>query len=473
LPGRRDKTITLPNIDSLSLITDLQALALPLCTALAALIAKYVFINVDVTSAEPVSFYIGVGMLAAIVMMVISSQSEINSKSAMIAGLSKAPTIVATVSVSFLFLFCLFYLLHISDHFPTIWFTVWYVTTIVVLLVARSGFLFWARLLCVKEAFLQRVAIYGRADLAQQVLTRLLQDEPNLGFAGLFSDDTQPAREVTVVGGLRELIVAAQKGACNRIIVALPGKAVHNIQGTLASLECLPIQVQLSPDAMIIPCKVHGSNRRGALLLLDVQRKPLSERGLIIKSAMDYLIGLLALLIFAPAMLAIAIAIKVDSPGPVLFIQSRHGYNHRVIRVMKFRTMTVAEDGPMVKQAVRGDTRVTRVGRFLRRTSLDELPQLLNVLRGELSLVGPRPHALSHNEGYSKILSSYSNRHKVKPGITGWAQVKGFRGEITTHEALQQRLKRDLYYIDNWSPWLDLQILARTAFVPFFSRNAY
>jgi exopolysaccharide biosynthesis polyprenyl glycosylphosphotransferase len=172
-------------------------------------------------------------------------------------------------------------------------------------------------------------------------------------------------------------------------------------------------------------------------------------------------------------MLAAAIAIKLDSRGPVFFIQSRHGYNHRVIRVVKFRTMTVAEDGAVVTQAVRGDKRVTRVGRFLRRTSLDELPQLFNVLRGELSLIGPRPHAVTHNESYSQILARYANRHKVKPGITGWAQVNGCRGETKTPEDMRKRVELDLYYIKNWSPVLDAQILARTLLVPFYSSNAY
>jgi putative colanic acid biosynthesis UDP-glucose lipid carrier transferase len=180
-----------------------------------------------------------------------------------------------------------------------------------------------------------------------------------------------------------------------------------------------------------------------------------------------------ALIVFSPVMLAIAAAIKLDSRGPVFFIQSRNGYNHRVIRVRKFRTMTVTEDGPVVTQAVRGDKRVTRVGRFLRRTSLDELPQLFNVLCGELSLIGPRPHAVAHNESYARLLNSYANRHKVKPGITGWAQVNGCRGETKSPEDMRQRVELDLYYIKNWSPWLDIKILARTALVPFHSPNAY
>jgi exopolysaccharide biosynthesis polyprenyl glycosylphosphotransferase len=199
----------------------------------------------------------------------------------------------------------------------------------------------------------------------------------------------------------------------------------------------------------------------------------LSARGVLIKSAMDYLFGAIALAIFAPAMAVIALAIKLDSRGPVFFVQRRHGLNHKIIRVFKFRTMTVAQDGPVVIQAVRGDKRITRVGRFLRRTSLDELPQLLNVLRGELSLVGPRPHAVAHNDYYAGILTGYTSRHNVKPGITGLAQVQGCRGETRTPDEMRKRVDFDLHYIRHWSAWLDVKILAMTLIVPFHSPNAH
>jgi len=235
----------------------------------------------------------------------------------------------------------------------------------------------------------------------------------------------------------------------------------------------LPIDVQLCPDAMSVPCAIRGAQKAAGLVLLNLQRRPLSARGMIIKTAMDYALGAIALVVFAPVMVAIAVAIKWDSRGPVFFVQSRHGYNHRIIRVVKFRTMTVAEDGPVVTQAAKDDKRVTRAGRFLRRTSLDELPQLFNVLKGELSLVGPRPHAVAHNESYAQLLNRYATRHKVKPGITGWAQVNGCRGETKTTEDMRKRIEHDLYYIKHWSPALDLQILAKTALVPFFDKRAY
>jgi putative colanic acid biosynthesis UDP-glucose lipid carrier transferase len=168
----------------------------------------------------------------------------------------------------------------------------------------------------------------------------------------------------------------------------------------------------------------------------------------------------------------IAALIKLDSPGPVLFRQRRHGYNHRIIDVYKFRTMSVQENGTHVQQARKDDPRVTRMGRLLRRTSLDELPQLLNVLTGEMSLVGPRPHALAHNQLYAEQLDRYANRHRVKPGITGWAQINGFRGPTEDPEKMRQRVQLDLHYIENWSIWLDLKILVLTPFLGFIHRNA-
>jgi putative colanic acid biosynthesis UDP-glucose lipid carrier transferase len=181
----------------------------------------------------------------------------------------------------------------------------------------------------------------------------------------------------------------------------------------------------------------------------------------------------LALLAAAPLMLLIAAAVKLSSPGPVLFRQRRYGLNGEEIIVYKFRSMTVCEDGPCVTQATRQDTRVTPVGRFLRKTSLDELPQLLNVLEGKMSVVGPRPHAIAHNELYRKLINGYMIRHKVRPGITGLAQVSGLRGETETVEKMRERVKYDLEYLSHWSPWLDLKIILKTVWVVARGRNAY
>jgi exopolysaccharide biosynthesis polyprenyl glycosylphosphotransferase len=198
---------------------------------------------------------------------------------------------------------------------------------------------------------------------------------------------------------------------------------------------------------------------------------PRSERFSFIKTASDYIGAAGALILLAPLLLVVALAIKLDSPGPVFFRQRRYGQNNRVFRIFKFRTMHVAEDGPVVRQAIRNDPRVTRVGRFLRRSSIDELPQLINVLTGEMSLVGPRPHALAHDEDFERHVDTFLRRRRVKPGLTGWAQVNGYRGETRSPEDIRKRTEFDLDYIENWSIWLDFEILVRTVFV--LGKSAY
>jgi putative colanic acid biosynthesis UDP-glucose lipid carrier transferase len=191
------------------------------------------------------------------------------------------------------------------------------------------------------------------------------------------------------------------------------------------------------------------------------------------KRAFDLLLAFVLLLLGWPALLAVALAIKLSSPGPVLFKQRRYGLHGEEILVYKFRSMTVCEDGPVVAQAIQRDSRVTRLGAFLRRTSFDELPQILNVLEGKMSFVGPRPHAVAHNEEYRKLISGYMIRHKVRPGITGWAQVNGLRGETSTVDIMRRRVQYDLDYLKNWSLALDLKIIARTALTVLQGRNAY
>ncbi len=456
-----------------ALLAETQAIVFPAGVILSALAAEIFYFDVILHSSAPGSFYLGAGVLAAMTMAMIGSLSNLNSIPSIIAGETKARLILTTVSLSFLLLLGLLYLLKLSDHFSRAWFAIWYAFSVGFLLTARLGILLWARLLRAETRLLQRVAVYGSVDLAAQVTEQLFTEDRNLVLTGLFSDDAPSLGHEAPAGGMRDLIAAAQSGACDRIILAMPSAAKEQIVEAIAALEVLPIDVQLCPDAMTVPSQITGTHGAGGLVLLDLQRPPLNGRGILLKAAMDYVLATIALVVLSPAMLAIAAAIKLNSRGPVFFVQSRHGYNHRVIRVVKFRTMTVAEDGPVVTQAVRGDKRVTRVGRFLRRTSLDELPQLFNVLRGELSLVGPRPHAVAHNESYARLLNRYAGRHRVKPGITGWAQVNGCRGETKTPEDMRQRVELDLHYIKNWSPLLDIQIMARTVLVPFFSSNAY
>jgi len=208
--------------------------------------------------------------------------------------------------------------------------------------------------------------------------------------------------------------------------------------------------------------------------MIEVVDSPLSGFKIAIKALEDRILGSLLLVAFSPVLLLVALAIRLESKGPILFRQKRYGYNNQIFEIYKFRSMY--HDGkqrPVTVQASKDDPRITRVGKFIRRTSLDELPQLFNVVSGCMSLVGPRPHAVDHNEEYSELIDGYFARHKVKPGITGWAQVKGFRGETDTLEKMEARVNYDTYYVENWSLFFDLQILAMTAFVGFINKNAY
>ena len=206
---------------------------------------------------------------------------------------------------------------------------------------------------------------------------------------------------------------------------------------------------------------------------LQLTRMPLSRLERCAKRALDLVLAGAGLLLLTPVLIVVAIMIKLDSPGPVLFLQHRYGFNQKPFRIIKFRTMRTLDDGAFIPQAKRDDPRVTKLGAWLRRWNIDEIPQLFNVLKGDMSLVGPRPHALSHNREYEQRISLYARRHNVKPGITGWAQIHGFRGETDSDDKMRSRVEFDLYYIDNWSLWLDLQILIRTVISPSSYRNAY
>jgi putative colanic acid biosynthesis UDP-glucose lipid carrier transferase len=206
---------------------------------------------------------------------------------------------------------------------------------------------------------------------------------------------------------------------------------------------------------------------------ISVYESPLSGLASLSKKCEDIIGGALILCAIAIPMLIISVLIKLDSPGPVFFKQKRYGLDGKAINVWKFRSMTVADNGAVVKQAVKGDARITKLGAFLRRTSLDELPQFINVLQGRMSIVGPRPHAIAHNEEYRNLIDFYMLRHKVKPGVTGWAQINGWRGETDTLEKMEKRIEFDLYYIRNWSLLLDIKIVYLTIFKGFVNKNAY
>lgn len=256
-------------------------------------------------------------------------------------------------------------------------------------------------------------------------------------------------------------------------ICQAPGD-VEGIQRVMYALRHSTVNIRLVPDMGMFQLMNHGVTVVAGLPMLDIASSPMTGFNLVLKWVEDKVGALVILLLIAPVLLGVAVAVKATSPGPVIFRQKRHGWNGETIEVFKFRSMYVHDDGHgQVTQARKGDARITPVGRFLRASSLDELPQFFNVLQGNMSIVGPRPHALAHNVQYREQIPRYMLRHKVKPGITGWAQVNGFRGETDTLQKMEARVQADLFYIENWSIWLDLKIIVMTVFKGFAHENAY
>ena len=277
-------------------------------------------------------------------------------------------------------------------------------------------------------------------------------------------------RDTAVVG---DAIEAARAHDVQYVLLALPWSNHRRRDLISERLQILPVPVLLLPDEHIGRLLAQGVRQIGSDLAVEVQRAPLSRAELAIKRTLDLLLAGIILVAVAPLLAVVSLIIKLDSPGPIIFRQRRKGFNGREFAMCKFRTMNVLEDGDEILQARRNDGRVTRVGRILRATSIDELPQLVNVLCGQMSLVGPRPHPVALDNGCSKLIANYAFRQHVKPGLTGWAQIHGFRGETAKLELMEERVAHDLWYVKNWSIWLDLQIIIRTCFVLLRPQNAY
>jgi undecaprenyl-phosphate galactose phosphotransferase/putative colanic acid biosynthesis UDP-glucose lipid carrier transferase len=290
-----------------------------------------------------------------------------------------------------------------------------------------------------------------------------------------FSNETSRGFSMTPEesSSLETAIAVARDWAVEEIVLAFPWSDTRKIELIRDALRISPLPVQLLPDRRIRSLSANPSFRLGHSLSVEIQRGPLSRAEQLSKRLLDITVASIALVVFAPVIIVSASAIKLDSRGPILFRQRRNGFNAKQFSIFKFRTMIVMEDGATVMQAKRFDPRVTRVGRLLRRSSIDELPQLLNVLRGDMSLIGPRPHALAHDNHFGDLLSDYAFRHHVKPGITGWAQVRGHRGETARVEQMKGRIDCDLWYINNWSLTLDLKILLLTCLALVRQQNAY
>lgn len=366
--------------------------------------------------------------------------------------------------------------LKISDTFSRVWLFAWTgITVVSVIGVRLAAVSFVRRMSRDGGVFARRVAVVGATSLGVKFASRAENSPQGISIVGVYDaglGDNGDSHLAGAKGDLNDLAAAARNGEIDDIVIAVPRATPEDMSALVRRLSILPVSIAICPNIHWLDHLGGSISDVGGVRVLSLYRRPLEGWGGVIKTVEDYVLGVVALIVFAPVMLAIALAIKLQGGGPVLFAQQRHGFNNAVFKVYKFRTMTTADDGDVVEQAKPGDPRITPVGKFLRRYSLDELPQLFNVIKGEMSLVGPRPHALAHNHQYARTIENYSGRHKVKPGLTGWAQVNGFRGETSETEQMADRVRCDLAYVDNWSLWFDIKILILTVRAVVFPQNA-
>ncbi|MGV1792559.1 undecaprenyl-phosphate glucose phosphotransferase [Rhizobium sp. A37_96] len=351
------------------------------------------------------------------------------------------------------------------------------------LLVARFLFAYGIRHWARNGIMERRAVIIGGGEPAKELI-RALEHQPDndIRICGIFDDRGEKRSPVMVagypkLGTVAELVEFARLVRVDMLIISLPISAEDRILQLLKMLWVLPVDIRLAAHANKLRFRPRSYSHVGAVPMLDIFNKPIRDWDGVAKRIFDVFFSLLALVLLWPIMLGAAIAVKATSRGPVLFMQKRHGFNNEIINVFKFRSMYTHMSDPSARNAVtKNDPRVTPVGRFIRKTSIDELPQLFNVLLGNLSLVGPRPHAVlaaSHNRTYADVVEGYFARHRVKPGVTGWAQINGWRGEIDSDDKIKFRTAYDLYYIENWSLLFDLKILFLTPFRLLNTENAY
>ena len=367
-----------------------------------------------------------------------------------------------------------------STHYSRIAASIWFVVAPIMLCSLRASARVGLRVLRAHGHNARRVAILGCTKDAER-LAAALDGLPWLGLdlQGVYDDRSEKRRHAPkhpkckVLGTSNDLVHQCRKGAIDVVYVALPLRAELRTAGILSELADTTVTVYLVADFLYYSLLRAQWSQVGGIPVVSVHNSPFEGVVAWVKRLEDLGIGSMIVLVTLIPMACIAIAIKVSSPGPIFFRQWRYGLCGKKIRILKFRTMTVCEDGPNVRQVQKNDSRVTAIGRFLRRTSLDEFPQFLQVLTGELSLVGPRPHAVAHNEQYRSLIHGYMLRHMVKPGITGWAQVNGWRGETAELDKMEQRVQHDLEYIRNWNLLLDLKIIFLTIFGAKKGKNAY
>jgi putative colanic acid biosysnthesis UDP-glucose lipid carrier transferase len=387
---------------------------------------------------------------------------------------------IIAVVTSFALMLAAAFSVKISEDISRIWVVVFFISSIVSLTITKSLVAYTLSLLEGRNLIERSVLLFGDRRYVGATLNYISENKPRfLAVKGVFeSDFTNTDNKINTEqlnAKLEELIKFCRSQLIDDIIIALPLSAVDEISAVLERLRELPTNVYLGADLIGFKRDLRPAPEYFAgMPMFEMVGKPISGWDYLFKLIEDYVLATLAILIMLPVIAVIALLIKLDGPGPVLFKQKRNGFNNKTFDIYKFRSMKVqTHNDAKTRQAVIGDDRITKLGAILRKTSLDELPQLFNVLNGTMSLVGPRPHAVDHNEDYAKSIRGYFGRHRMKPGITGLAQVKGYRGLTDTLDKMENRVKYDIIYTDNWSIMLDAKILVKTLLVFLWPRNAH
>jgi Undecaprenyl-phosphate glucose phosphotransferase len=401
----------------------------------------------------------------------------------LLAPLTRIPTLAAMWCVLFGAVTLFAFAAKVGDDLSRGWLLGWAVSGFFLAIATRLLLSHFVRRLNRYGQLNRRAVLVGGGSSADHVVATLTASrDTGLSVLGVFDDRSDDRAPVTVqglhkLGTVEDLIDFVRSTRVDTLILTLPVTAENRLLQILERLWVLPVDIRLSAQDQRMRFRPRAYSYIGNLALLDLFDRPLGDWGPFTKAVEDKLIAFLALILLSPVFLAVALAVKFESKGPAFFRQKRYGFNNEMIEVYKFRSMyTDLADVDARKLVSKDDPRVTRVGRIIRKTSLDELPQLINVLKGELSLVGPRPHATMASAAgnlYETVVEGYFARHKVKPGMTGWAQINGWRGETDTAEKIERRVEHDLYYIENWSLTFDLYILAKTPFALLDTKQAY
>ncbi len=429
-----------------------------------------------------ISRYLVTLLIATVMMGIIFHWLGVYSGDFIFTKSLRVRRMLSALIATFAFLLAIAFALKISSFYSRVWVVAWFFSSAALLSMGRVYLGHHITQLALRGRFANRTVIVGTGAQADKLAIHLAEfDAVRTRILGFIDDESTPTDPIRhdhgILGDLDELIRMIRNEEVDQIFIALPWNEAKRLRHVTHRLAMTPVAIRLAPDLAGFEFSGRSYIEVAGLPMLPLFDRPISGWLHFLKTVEDRVLAAVFLMLLTPVMILTALAVKISSRGPVLFLQNRYGFNNQLIEIWKFRTMYHhLADRDADTLATKDDERVTPVGRVLRRMSLDELPQLFNVLRGDMSIVGPRPHAMAAKAAgqlYYEVVDQYAARHKVKPGITGWAQVNGWRGETDTVDKIQKRVEHDLYYIDNWSIWLDFFIIAKTITVIFRDEKAY